>query len=228
MDSKHKLRLFVRRVIQEAITKRRERGPFDLEAFKTLTAPLPDRFSLYNTRLAFLKQHANYIGAGVARQTFDIGNKQVIKLAKPAYVDQNEKEIEASKCSDTNGTASIITRVLAHADDATWLIAEKADDLFGDDDERLADEQSHILGLPNDMAFDDPGNLVYLIRVIRSDGPAFNDVAEAQRDWLKEHPSSWFNTLMKLVSKCHVVAADFHSGNWGVKNGKLVLVDYGF
>lgn len=75
-------------------------------------------------KIKIADQNLTRIGSGSGRIVYDINDERVLKLARnPKGVAQNEEE---SNIGQDYYTESIVTKVYEHADDDSWIIAEKA------------------------------------------------------------------------------------------------------
>lgn len=173
------------------------------------------------------------LGSGVARTVYDLGNGTVLKVATDTTNgDQNEAEIELSACGDHR----FIAKVIDHAPDNSWLIAEKLktnpeSGLTDPElDAKVAQMTNGVIKSISDLGatmatplIRSRGKVVtkYMLRTERNYTELFKQLMET---------SEWYREFFEMMKKCGIDARDFHSGNFGIResDGSLVLLDYGY
>lgn len=69
-----------------------------------------------------------YLGGGVSRDVYDLGDGYVIKIAKQvAFTDYNTDEIELYKRAREDGNADYFAPIIAADSSGRWLVMQKAD-----------------------------------------------------------------------------------------------------
>ncbi len=218
----------VRQTVQEAVSTTKlskVKRSFNLDEFKTLNAT--KAITLHVVRVNYLNTHGQYLGEGIARKVWGIDNTKVLKLSEQISTLQNQREVVASTCAEEKGTSKIITRVLEHAEDFSWIISERAGSLFMDE-RSVVIAQNRVLEFPKEIEFNSDHNITQLVEFYFHPHFAKQPVFDQRLAWLKEHRNTWWKTLLKLMQGCNIDSDDLHFGNWGIKDRKLVLVDYGF
>lgn len=215
-------------------------GHFDIETFRKLSDVREHDLPLTEA-LAYIKANARFLATGGQREVWDIGGGRILKLALASYLtdpsetgrglyDQNENEIRASKCLGNN---PLFPRVIAHADNDVWLVAEKVDVFWTNDPDEgvFVPLLQKLLKVPEPFkdSWDFGEFLKYCHSTPEEQEPSEEDARyEKNREWLDAHPTQWWRNLVSAVEKCHVDHRDFLGTNWGVKDGSLVILDYGY
>lgn len=186
---------------------------FDPAEFKALKTE-----SLLALREKYLLGHGcKLLGHGAYRNVYDLGDR-VMKLTK-ASARPNIKEINTSKCLSGS---KVIARVLDHAEDGSWLIAEKAK-LFSSQAQWLA-EINKSLNLPGHLRMDDEMDFITLMDLYTS-----RSTKDARVLWVRANPTPWWKDIYAAVNEgsCALDVFDAKFQNWGKIGGRLVMVDYG-
>lgn len=164
---------------------------------------------------------------GSFRIVFYLDSQRVIKVEKDTEeVIENQEEIDASAC-----LGSYAAQVLDHAPDGRWLIAQRAEEVgtyqdFADHlmdylGERVTDK--NFLKALEYKVYKVGGFLPWAVDQMEKDSTI--SVNLANRLW---NQSDWFRGLVEVLTKCNINPADFRLENWGLLNGKLVIIDYGY
>ena len=192
-------------------------GTFDLKEFKKIPVG-HDHFDLdrFSRLEKYLRDHAKYIDEGHTRKVYDIGEGRVLKLALPGWQSANLAEIHSSNCMESGP----IAKVLDYDPEGTWLIMEEVETLSSPSEFRNLVKKS--LGLPEKFPniHLDPKILLGLFIDPQGTSSKLNV-------WLQSHPSPWLDSMRAAVKTCGLEADDLYWFNFGVKNGNLVILDYG-
>lgn len=161
---------------------------------------------------------------GSFRIVFYIDDKRVIKIDKVDII-ENQEEINASAC-----LGSYATQVLDHAADGRWVISQRAEEI--ETPMEYENALSDLVGeIVTSQTFE-PG-LVYQVYKTGAFRPWALD------RMVKDNPlaidlsnrlmanNEWFRGLVNVLVKCNVNPSDLRFSNWGLLNGKLVIIDYG-
>lgn len=156
----------------------------------------------------------------------------MLKVSKEPLHTQNFKEIELSDCLKDSVA---FTHVLDYDPDGSWLIAEKAKVPKSYD---MMKALNKAFGFPDDLAFNlsdfTNDRMKDLLLVLDNFNKGFEDAdrfatpsIKRRVKWVSEHPTQWLTDFLEIVKHCDLWVGDFHSDNWGIRNGIPVVVDYG-
>jgi hypothetical protein len=130
------------------------------------------------------------------------GKLLALKLAKHELgIRQNIVEIKASECLQGS---LYFTKILKHDPNNVWIVAELANEF----NEQIFEKVSGISWFEFDQEL--------------AQGH------EGLLELVKRYPTnSWLRELYDVTDSCGLSAHDFHDGNWGIVDGRPVILDYG-
>lgn len=189
---------------------------FDPAEFRALKTE-----SLATLRERYLLSHGcKLLGQGADRNVYDLGERVLKLMRMSANSSANLKEIETSRCL---GNSNVIARVLDHAVDGSWLIAEKAKP-FTSEAQWLA-ALNKVLKLPGHLKITNAEDFIVLVDTYKT--PRFKK--NPMVAWVEMNPTPWWVELYRAVNEgsCSLDVFDYKPENWGMIGNRMVMVDYG-
>ena len=229
-----------------------EKVVFDVGHLKSLKTTNEVYHYLYKftgaARMENDKFQFKYLGDGSSRAVYDMGNGNVLKVAHSTVktnTRQNRKEVNVWECT---GGSPLLTGVVDYDNSKfLWLVAEKADRTFGEFSKSHEAAQKQTAECLNQMnksfglkinKLTSQEQLSYVAELLvhklvtkkqqptdREENLDINNMAE---EIIKNGINKWTLELIKLMKVCKLDSLDFWCQNMGIKNGKLVFVDYGW
>ena len=198
----------------------------------------------------YLQETCFFLNHGTYREVYQTDNNTVIKIAidHDASIKQNTKEIKIWECS---GNSPILVKIIDYdKKQFEWLLVEKVDIVYADtmiDEETCLRAINRTLGvnavttLPDGFAIKWFVNSLVLLKNGATLGEiqteldldldvmfANDSIMKALRYVWPDNLNTWTKNLIELIENCGLSTGDFHCGNWGVINGEMVLIDYGY
>lgn len=164
---------------------------------------------------------------GNDRVVYDLGD-YVLKLEHEFDNKQNFNEISSWECAKDNNTTSCLAKIEDYGSDFSWIIMEKAEKLLNNENEVIKFINMN-LQLPKSLFLNELLQFKFLVDSILGRRKVSDKKLENQIKFIELNKTKWFNDFIENVRNCNFVGKDLHEGNWGImKDGRFVLIDYGF
>ena len=199
---------------------------------------------------------AKWLGEGFYRVVYDIGVGRVVKIASDDGLNQNFREVEVWECAKLKNT-QVITPILSwDKKKYSWIIMKKADKVFEDPGEWMDSinqfagtkeakfttrEELHffflliskineeeIIEAINSSPFTKLEQLKSKVTHVDIADYAISKVWQILNEIYPNNINSWVKDVADIVSLCPLDPEDIHYQNWGMVDGKMALVDYGY
>ena len=179
------------------------------------------------TRLQWLvsKGFKPYKTRGASRIVFDIGDGRVLKLntREDQDANQNINEVDVWEKAEACLGKPYVAPIFGYDKDSySWIIARKAETGFS------VNAINNIVYEPTGIKFkniddDFVARVVIAVNIMKrkSYPPGIMDTNKELMH------SPWFRGFVMFLATCKVDAIDIITPNWGMIDGKPVLIDYG-